>query len=220
VAYAGAYTWDGDTSSDWQTATNWAEAGYPGKDAAGDTATINADTANDTVTVSGAVPNSVAWVLVDADAAGVDLELEIQSGGSLTTTGLVTLKGEQDGSSTATLDVQSGGSFAPDSMLFWGRVDSDTAHAIGDFDEDVTVTESCDGTVDTCMEGYVDIQLSNNVTVDFKDWDIGDCGSSGNEGNVDISGVGTARACSIVINGGDSAHTIVTASNDAMVQTY
>lgn len=98
-----SYTWTGAGSS-WSSAANWSGPAqdYPGKDNAGDDATINADTANDTVVVSGTVANSVAWVLVDADTANVNLELNIASGGSITF-GDVYLWG--DDTYTATLDV-------------------------------------------------------------------------------------------------------------------
>jgi hypothetical protein len=269
VAYAGVYTWDGDTSSDWQTATNWAEAGYPGRDAAGDTATINADTSHDTVIVSTTIPHEVDWVLVDAEAAAldesvgnsVDLTLKIDTGGVLdvddgsgtgyirliagshdytveevTTTypddatlwvaagtldvnGTVTAQAAESVAADAEIQI-TGGTFTPDSMKFDGSQTSSYGHAIGDFDAGVTVQGSCDGTVDTCMEGHVDIELANSSTVDAKDLKIGDCGSSGNSGTVAVSGNGTLRACSFVMKGGSSVNSTLTVSDNASVETY
>jgi hypothetical protein len=196
VAYAGAYTWDGDTSSDWQTATNWAEAGYPGKDAAGDTATIADGSTNSTVTVSGAVPNSVAWVLVDADAAGVSMELEIQSGGSLTTTDLVTIKGDQDGTATATLTVSTCDTFKPDSLYFWGRNHATDGHAIGNFDDCMEVQGAEDNSWDVWVRGYVEWNIGSGDEVHMKDMEM----DGTNGANLTITGT-SSTLCTYTYKG-------------------
>jgi hypothetical protein len=126
VAYAGdAFTWTGASSSSWTLAGNWSgpAADYPGKDNTGDTATINVATSNP-VQLSGGL-YSVDTITIDADTNSATVELEIQSGGSVTTTGLVTVKGDQTGSATATLTV-SGGTLQPNSLTVIGGANNST----------------------------------------------------------------------------------------------
>jgi hypothetical protein len=278
AASGAAFTWDGTPTSDWDDGRPWGGATlgspYPGKLASGDTATINADTPNDTVIVSTTIPNDVAWVLVDAEAAGVDDEVDdsvdltlkidtddpcdpayldvLNSGsgyvqviagshtfteakttrtwpdeatlwvadGTLNVDGTVTVQSSESVDADATIQVDSGTTFTPGAMKFDGSQTEANGHAIGIFAASVTVTESCDGTTDTCMEGYVDVTFTNSVTVDAKDLKIGDCGSSGNSGTVAVSGNGTLRACSFVMKGGSSVNSTLTVSDNASVETY
>jgi hypothetical protein len=152
------------------------------------------------------------------DAAGEDSIYELTAG-TLDVNGTVTVQGAASVDAEAEIQITAG-TFTPTSMVFSGRTTADNGHAIGDFDAGVTVQGSCDGTVDTCMEGHVDIELANSSTVDAKDLKIGDCGSSGNSGTVAVSGNGTLRACSFVMKGGSSVNSTLTVSDNASVETY
>lgn len=151
------------------------------------------------------------------DAANEDAFAELRSA-TLDVDGQVLVQASTTVDATAEIQITSG-TFTPDSMKFVGRDHATEGHAIADFDVSVTVQGACDGTIDTCMEGYVDINVFSNTTTDFKDMEIGDCGASGNAADVDVAGGGTVRACSLVINGGDTQNTIVSVTS-GKVETY
>jgi hypothetical protein len=185
---AAALVWDGDTSSDWKTISNWGgDVNYPGYLAAGDTATIDVAT-NNPVQLSGSLAYSVATIDIDADTNSATVELEIQSGGSLTTTGLVTVKGDQTGSATATLTVSTCDTFKPDSLYFWGRNHATDGHAIGNFDDCMTVQGAGDNSWDVWIRGYVDWNIGSSKQINMKDLEMD--GANG----ADLSITGTSSA--------------------------
>lgn len=159
--------WDGDTSSVWRLGNNWDDAGgaFPGE-FSGDSAVIAVNTQNP-VTVSGTVANSITTLTLDADTNAATVELDILSGGSLTTTGLVTVKADQeDAANHATIKV--GGTLTADSFLFDGAADIDDGHAIGDFDVNVCVNNGV-GTDTTVAAGYTDWELASGVVFSAAD---------------------------------------------------
>lgn len=98
VAPFTSYTWNGSTSSDWGTATNWTPNGIPG---AVDNVTINAQTPD--------IPNNLVitsnrsvtdFSLDNSDASGQPGTFTLNAGVSLTIAGNVTY----GGSATASLD--------------------------------------------------------------------------------------------------------------------
>lgn len=179
------FTWDGARNSDWQatgpSGNNWDQPGYPGLSQAGDTATIDVAT-NNPVTLSGSLANSVATVTLDANANSATVSLDIQTGGSLTTTGLVLVKGEQSssaGADSATIHV-SAGTFSPSSMEFDGSTHADDGHAIANIDVDVTVSNT------TTIKHLVDFDIAAGVT-----FDVGDL-TLDSTGDLKMTGQGTS----------------------------
>ncbi|MGD8454606.1 MAG: hypothetical protein PVJ57_22565 [Phycisphaerae bacterium] len=83
------YEWDAGyypLSNGWQYQANWNPGtSYPGT-ASGDTALINAATNYPTVVVNSSIGYPVDWVRIDAWTAGVNLELQVVTGGSLSVT--------------------------------------------------------------------------------------------------------------------------------------
>ena len=172
LASAGAYgattfTWDGSSDSDWKTDANWDQGlNFPGHRSETDAiAIINVTNNANPVMLSGSLAKSVASVTIDANANSATVSLDIQTGGSLTTTGLVLVKGEQSssaGADSATIHV-SAGTFSPSSMEFDGSTHADDGHAIANIDVDVTVSNT------TTIKHFVDFDIAAGVTFDVGD---------------------------------------------------
>jgi hypothetical protein len=176
---------------------------------------INTDGSNDVLPIYSTVTVTVGPITIDADAGPETVSLGISSG-SLTTTGLVTVRGEQSTSETATLTVSSGATFAPSSLAFDGG--ATTATAIGDFDESVTVSSSI-----TAQE-YVDIQVKGGETVTAGSITFGVEDTT--PANVSISrsdesGTGTITTSggTLTVYGGSSSSTYVSVSSGASLTT-
>lgn len=151
------------SSSAWHDSSNWSSATseFPGEDDTDDAVTISAGTTQPVFSADSGT-RTVGTIDIDADTYSTTVSLTI-SGGSLTTTDLVTVRSKQGlGGFTSTIAV-TGGTFAPHSMEFDGRNHVTASHAIGDFDTSVTVSSS------TTMKGYVDIDIADSTTVDFGD---------------------------------------------------
>lgn len=211
-----AFTWDGALSSAWNDGRNWGQDGttpYPGSAAAGDIAVIDVATSNP-VTLTGTVSNSVSTITIDANANSATVELDVQTSGSLTTTGLVYVMGEQistSGADSATIQ-HSGGTFSPDTMKFEGSQHATAGHAVADIDFTTTVAGGAG--IDTTVLYYVDFDVAG-ASVDFnvKDLKIGDAATEpAIWANLDKVGAGDVVADSIAIYGGASVNTIVTVS--------
>jgi len=161
-ALATDFTWNGNTSAYWDE-PNWSvgqfsSLNYPGQSQNGDTATINADTGNDLIKVDSVINYTVSTVDVDANAAGTNLTLEIQSSGKLDTSGLVTLKASLSGTAEAKV-IAGSVDFTPYAMRFWGRGDASSGHAKGDVDENFTVD------TDVSVRQYADFDVAADKTV-------------------------------------------------------
>lgn len=212
-----AFTWDGALSSAWNDGRNWGQDGttpYPGSSGTTDTAVIDVAT-NNPVTYS-TNTETVDTIEINADTNAASVVFKV-TGGSLTTGGLVLVKGDQDATATAKIWV-TGGTFAPDSMEFFGRNHATSGHAVADID--VTTTVVGGAGIDTTVLYYVDFDVAG-ASVDFnvKDFQIGDPGNPDTEppvpavwADLDKTGAGDVVADSIAIYGGASVNTIVTVS--------
>ncbi len=163
------FTWTGASSTAWNTFGNWSGPAneYPGQDDTDDIVYIDSDL-NSTQPGYSTGTVTVDTIDIDAHANGYTVELTV-SGGTLNTGGLVLVKGKLAApNKTATISV-TGGTFAPNSMEFYGRNHATAGHAFGDFDVDVTVRGAADGTVDTTIKGYVDFDIDDSTTVYLKD---------------------------------------------------
>jgi hypothetical protein len=163
---AETFTWTGAVSSAWETPGNWNQSpgsgSSPGNGRTTDIVYINADpNTRQPVFSAGCGTRTVDTIDINANTNGVDVSLTV-SGGSLTTTDLVTVKGKQAvADRTATITVSSDATFAPALLYFWGRDHASDGRAIGSFGEDVTVA-CC-----TTARGYVDITVTGSATLDL-----------------------------------------------------
>jgi hypothetical protein len=224
-----SFIWDGDSGSgsSWRDADNWtAGASWPGNSQTGDTATIADPTTQATCVVDGTAPSDpgyiIPWVHVDADVADGDMTLKIDTGGDLSVlnsgAGYIRLTAGSHSSypviaDDATLWVAAGSLEVDDIDVDGGiRYSSRGDRGLAYLDIDVAPTINDD----VIVTGEANLEIDATTT-------IGDeliIGHSNYYGDVLLSGNGTVRASSIVINGGDSSNTIVTVSNGAMIQTY
>lgn len=173
------FIWTGATDSDWEDFNNWTQSpgsnSFPGGGAGprtDDVAYINAGVTQPEFDAASGT-RTVETITIDADTNSTTVSLTV-SGGSLTTNGLVLVKGEQTGTDTATITV-SGGTFAPAAMCFWGRYDPNNpndGHAIGSFSANMTVQNPCDNSWDTWVRGYVDWTIGSSVTINMKDLEL------------------------------------------------
>jgi autotransporter-associated beta strand protein len=121
-------TWSGTMDQSWATATNWS-AGVP---AVNSRATINTATGNFPI-ISTAVDKSATvggndlWI---GSGAGTNGRLDINSGGSLNSSGTWILVGFNGG--TGTLNVNSGGSLSSNADIRLGRTNNGTGHVVAD----------------------------------------------------------------------------------------
>jgi hypothetical protein len=98
AAYADIHTWDGQgADASWSDGDNWDQSNTVPD--VGDTATMNANTAKDTIVVNSSV-SSPAIVNILANTAAVSLGLQINSGYTLTSTTSVSLTGDASYSAT------------------------------------------------------------------------------------------------------------------------
>ena len=154
------FTWNGNTSAFWDE-PNWSvgqfsSLNYPGQSQAGDSATIKVATNNPVILDVSLY--DLSTLDLDADAAGANITLDIRTGADLATTGLVTIKGEQDdGSPEAKIIV--GAAFAPEAMRFWGHSDATDGHAKADVDVDFSVVS------DVSVRRYADFDVATDKTV-------------------------------------------------------
>ena len=216
------FTWDGTPNGNWQDGRPWGGATqfspYPGKNQANDTATIDADTDNDTVVVSGLVSQVVAWVLVDADTANVALGLNIASGATITF-GDIDLRG--DDTHTATLDIDVAPTISDDVFVTgdvafqiaadttitdllevgdgtdWGDLDKTGANKVtaarltvwtGSAAGDHSMAKLSAGTLD--INGEVELNASSSVNA---------------EAELEVSSGTTFQPNSLDVNGGDTS---------------
>jgi hypothetical protein len=123
TAQTETFTWTGyGYSTTWTDQANWSGPSmeYPGQDDTDDVVNITTtvylfpDYSSGTMTVG--------TITLDADSTSVSLTV---SGGTLTTTGLVTVQGDPDGAGTATLTV-SGGTLQPNSFTVIGGANNST----------------------------------------------------------------------------------------------
>jgi len=203
-ARATNYSWNGNTSSFWDE-PNWSvgpfgSQNYPGQSQAGDTALI-ADDMRRPVVLDVSL-YSLATVDVDADRNAETVELKLESGSNLTTSGLVTVKSyQQDGTPTATLWYQNG-TFAPNALRFWGQNHPTQGHAKGDLDASFTVTN------DLTIRQFVDLFILSGRTVTVNGTlqvgkDLDDF-----FGYVKVSDGGTIEAETLVIEGDANGSTL------------
>jgi T5SS/PEP-CTERM-associated repeat protein len=121
-------TWSGATDQSWTNASNWS-AGVPGVNSK---ATINTATGNFPI-ISTAVDKSATvgtndlWI---GSGSGANGRLDINSGGSLNTSGTWLLVGFNGG--TGTLNVNSGGSLSSNADIRLGRTANGTGHVVAD----------------------------------------------------------------------------------------
>ena len=121
-------TWSGATDQSWTNASNWS-AGVPGVNSR---ATINTATGNFPI-ISTAVDKSATaggndlWI---GSGSGANGRLDINSGGSLNTSGTWVFVGENGG--TGTLNVNSGGSITSNADIRLGRNANGTGHVVAD----------------------------------------------------------------------------------------
>jgi hypothetical protein len=144
--------------------------------------------------VTTTIPNDVAWVVVDAETAGVDdavdasvdLTLKIDTGGSLDVlnsgSGYVQVIAGSHTYSTTTYDDDAtlwvhAGTLDADTLDFRGTSTESLGHAQGDFDVDLEVQNSGDYTTDTSILGYVDWDLASGVQVCAKDVELDNSGT-------------------------------------------
>jgi len=190
------FTWNGNTSSYWDE-PNWSvgqfgSQNYPGQNQAGDSATIKVATNNPVILDVSLY--DLSTLDLDADAAGANITLDIRTGADLATTGLVTIKGEQDdGSPEAKIIV--GAAFAPEAMRFWGHSDATDGHAKADVDVDFSVVS------DVSVRRYADFDVATDktVTVDGSlriGKDLDDYFAY-----LTVTGGGTVAAATVVIEG-------------------
>lgn len=196
VAMGASFYWTGNSSSNWTTNSNWVgSTNYPGDGANGngDAATID-DPSNNPAVVINATLSDLSTISLDADALPLDnMSLQLQSSTVLATSDLVLIKGDQGGSYTATLDVDSGASFEPDSMEFYGD-NTSGGKAIGIFGEDVSVA------FETSLLGYVDFNVASGKTFYAADIVVNDA-----DAQLDLLGSGIVDAGSLTIDAEDAA---------------
>lgn len=172
-----SFAWDGGGADNyWSTVGNWtADSEYPGFDAQspGDDVTI-ANSTRTTCELDTDLPCYVNTVTLNAHDANASMTLYIDDG-SLTTSGLLTLKAKVSGPGTkhATLQVDAGGALQPQTMLFWGNgTDGKGRARLYDY-QGVTV-DSANGHAgtDTTFQGYCDVMLDEGVTFAAKEVEL------------------------------------------------
>jgi hypothetical protein len=169
-----SFSWQTSPSStEWHDPNNWSGPAneFPGQDDTDDVVTISAGSQQPEFSTNSGT-RTVDTIDIDADTNGVTVSLTV-SGGSLTTTGLVTVKGKQAVSDhSATLTVSSADAFKPNSITFDGRDHTTASHAIGVFNACMTVQGAEDNTTDTFVSGYVDWTIGSGVQINMKDLEL------------------------------------------------
>ncbi len=167
AASATLFTWTGNSSSAWNANSNWnPSSGFP--DDSSDTARIDVNT-NGPVTFSTGT-YTVASIVLNSDTNNEEAGLNV-TGGSLTTTGRVSVHADDDAGSDlpARLYVV-GGTFAPYQLEFVGRDASEGSHAFGAFEVDVTVGSA---TSSTTVLGIVHIDVTSSKVLAAKAVTVG-----------------------------------------------
>lgn len=207
-ARATTFTWTGASNSAYDNPSNWdPSSGFP--DDASDIGRIDVNTQNPVTFSDSGDSFTIQSMSINADTNSQNVEFLI-SAGSMTTTSRLTVKSDLDGDGvnahSATLTV-SGGTLSPNSLEFIGRDDdddlTDEGHAIGDFNESVTVGASTNSTVVT---GHVDIDVASGKTLAAKNLAVG-TGSRPAELQIGFQsplGTGSVTATELSIEVGDS----------------
>lgn len=200
------FVWDGGsgTNGSWDLPANWDIASCPGHGQAGDTATIDANTTWDTVTVRNTVPFDVTLVRVDAETADCALTLEINTADivdpadlnvhTASNHGHTLLKA---GSHSSTVDDDAtlwicDGTLRTDAITFHGSANSSLGYAIGDFDANMTVRGAGGNNEwDTWVQGYAAWFIADDpndvATVHMKDLELDGLNST----NLSVTGNGS-----------------------------
>jgi len=201
AAQATEYIWNGATNSSW-TADNWETVfsdpiNWPGQLQAGDEALIN-DPTNNPVKLSSPLNYPLKTLRVEAEDELEFLTLTIDPMGVMQTSGLVTIKGDQDQvpNATATLIVKSSG-FAPAALRLWGNACCSLAEAT--FGASFAVAN------DLTIRQATLVDVEGGVTVTVGTFQIGD-DSEDFFGDVQIGPEsGTIKAGTFVMEGDTNA---------------
>jgi hypothetical protein len=158
--YAVGYDWCGGGSLDgnWKDSANWTQADYPGKNQAGDTATIADDTKMPAY-LSSSLSYSIASLELDAATPDASVSFT-HSGGTLTVSSTTTVTGGDASSYTATITL-SGGTFDPADLYLYGG-DADTRQSVFHMDSG-TLTKPDS----TTIQDYVELQVDDGETANF-----------------------------------------------------